>query len=409
MFNSSRRKIILAIMGSLILLFGVTLGVILTASFHEVRQKNADMLERFVEMYSLDPGREEKPGPVPDPEKREPPPDQKPDYQLSTFYSVAIAKDGSVLAVDNAGRDIYSSEELVRIADGILSGGKRSGRTGSLSYAVSERSGYTLVALMDNTVSEGGLRTLLRNVLTVGGAAIAVLFLLSLQLAKRIIRPLEENDRQQKRFVSDASHELKTPVAVIETNAEMLSREIGENEWLANIRYENERMGGLVKQLLDLSRAESAETPMEPVDFSRLVTGEALVFESLAFDQGKTLETDIAGGILLNGNRTQLAQLVSILLDNAVRHSTGTEIRLSLKRRPRTAVLTVSNEGEAIPKEKLDHLFDRFYQADEARNQDGQHYGLGLSIARAVAEKHGGHIEVSCQDGEIRFTAVLPA
>ena len=189
----------------------------------------------------------------------------------------------------------------------------------------------------------------------------------------------------------------------------MLFREIGENEWLANIRYENERMGGLVKQLLDLSRAESAETPMEPVDFSRLVTGETLAFESLAFDQGKMLQTDIAGGIVLNGNRTQLAQLVSILLDNAVRHSTGTEIRLSLKRRSRTAVLTVANEGEAIPKEKLDHLFDRFYQADEARNQDGQHYGLGLSIARAVAEKHGGHIEASCQNGEIRFTAVLPA
>ena len=396
-------------MGSLILLFAVTLGVILTASFHEVRQKNADMLERFVEMYSLNPGGEERPGPAPVPEKRELPPDQKPDFQLSTFYSVAIAEDGSVLSVDNAGRDIYSSEELVRIADSVLSGGKRSGRTGSLSYAVSKRDGYTLVALMDNTVSEGGLRTLLRNVLTVGGAAIAVLFLLSLQLAKRIIRPLEENDRQQKRFVSDASHELKTPVAVIETNAEMLSREIGENEWLANIRYENERMGGLVKQLLDLSRAESAETPMEPVDFSRLVTGETLAFESLAFDQGKTLQTDIAGGIVLNGNRTQLAQLVSILLDNAVRHSTGTEIRLSLKRRSRTAVLTVANEGGAIPKEKLDHLFDRFYQADEARNQDGQHYGLGLSIARAVAEKHGGHIEASCQNGEIRFTAVLPA
>jgi signal transduction histidine kinase len=409
MFNSSRRKIILAIMGFLILLFAVTLGVILTASFHEVRQKNADMLGRFVEMYSLDPDREEKPVAGPVPERRDPPLDQKPDYQLSTFYTVAIAENGSVLSVDNAGRDIYSSEELVQIAESILSGGKRSGRAGNLSYAVSERDGYTLVALMDNTVSEGGLRTLLRNVLTVGGAAIAVLFLFSLQLAKRIIRPLEENDRQQKQFISDASHELKTPVAVIETNAEMLSREIGENEWLANIRYENERMGGLVKQLLDLSRAESAETPMEPVDFSRLVTGETLAFESLAFDQGKMLQTDIAGGIVLNGNRTQLAQLVSILLDNAVRHSTGTEIRLSLKRRSRTAVLTVANEGEAIPKEKLDHLFDRFYQADEARNQDGQHYGLGLSIARAVAEKHGGHIEASCQNGEIRFTAVLPA
>ena len=257
-------------------------------------------------------------------------------------------------------------------------------------------------------MSESGLQTLLRNVMTVGSAAIVLLFFISLYLSKQIISPLEENDRQQKRFISDASHELKTPVAVIGANAELLSRELGENEWLSNILYENERMGDLVKQLLDLSRAENSDVPMEPVDFSRIVTGEMLAFESLAFDQGKIIRSDIDDGIRFTGNQAQLEQLVSILLDNAVRHSTGGEIELSLKRQVHEVVFSVANEGDDIPPEKLEHLFDRFYRVDEARNSEGHHYGLGLSIAKAVVMRHGGSIAAGSMDGKVRFTVRIP-
>ena len=418
MFKRSRRKIILAIMGSLILLFAITLSVILLASYREIRQENMAMLRRHVELYYLDsetggpavppdapPDMPDAPGLEP---PGRPPLDQKPDYQLSTFYSVAFGENGAVLAVDNGEKAVYSEEELIGIAKEILAGNTASGRTGALTYIVDHRPDYTLVALMDNTVSESGLNTLLRNVLIIGGAAILVMFFISLVLSKHIIRPLEENDRKQKRFISDASHELKTPVAVISTNAELLSREIGENEWLANIRYENERMGGLVTQLLDLSRAENVETPMEQVDFSRVVTGETLALETLAFDQGRVFRTEIEDGVILTGNRTQLTQLVSILLDNAIRHATGEEIGISLKREGHHAVLSVINDGDEIPQDKLEHLFDRFYRVDEARNSEGQHYGLGLSIAKAVVEKHGGNINVSCQDGKVRFTASIP-
>jgi len=434
MFNRSRKKIILSIMGSLILLFAVTLSVIMFASYREIRQKNSEMLERYVELYSLEqqtgggdvpeqaPQRDNPPPdggpgdlqgqPPPDrgpddlPDKR--PSDRGPDYQLSTFYSVALSEDDSVLAVDNGEKDLYSEEDLIRIAKDILAENKASGRTDHLTYIVSSRSNYTLVAFIDNTVTDSSMNTLLHNILIVGGAAIIALFFLSLIISNRIIRPLEENDRKQKQFISDASHELKTPVAVIGTNAELLSREIGENEWLGNIRYENERMGELVKQLLDLSRAESKEMPMEPVDFSRLVTGETLAFETLAYDSGRMIQSDIEDGIVLTGNQMQLTQLVSILLDNAIRHSTGEEIRIALKRQGHQAVLSVVNDGSEIPREKQEHLFDRFYRADEARNSEGQHYGLGLSIAKAVAEKHGGSIGVSCRDGKVQFTASIP-
>ena len=422
MFKSSRKKIILSIMGSLILLFVSSLSVIMLASYREIRQKNAEMLERYADLYHLGQQPEEKGGQQPEekagqqPEEREepgpgpekPPIDDRPDYRLSTFYSVAIADDGTVLASDNGEKDVYSEEELTEIAEKLLKGNKRSGISGHLSYIISDKGGYAVIAFLDNTVSESSMNTLLRNYLTVGGAAVIILFFISLYLSKRIIRPLEENDRKQKQFISDAGHELKTPVAVISANAEMLFRDIGENEWLANIRYENERMGSLVKQLLDLSRAENREVPMEKVDLSRTVTGETLAFESLAFDQGKVIQSDIEEDIYISGNREQLAQLTSILLDNALRHSKGSEISISLHSHGHAAVLEVINEGDEIPLDKLEHLFDRFYRVDEARNSEGQHYGLGLSIATAIAQKHHGSITVSSRDGKVRFEVSLP-
>lgn len=412
MFRRSKRKIILSIMGSLILLFAVTLAVILLASFGEIRHKNIEMLERYVAEYSLDEVTSKQSKADLPVEKtmgrREPPPsNERSDYQLSTFYSVALSDKDSVLAVDNEGRDAYQEEELVQIARKISSQDQRSGRMGNVTYIVEDKEGYTLVAFMDNTVSEAGLKTMLHYVFLVGGLAILAMFFIAWILAGFIISPLEENDRQQKRFISDASHELKTPIAVIATNAEMLSRELGHNEWLSNIQYETDRMDRLVKQLLDLSHAESAIVPMESLDFSRLVTGETLAFESLAFDKGKTFVTEIEEAIILVGNSSQLTQLVSILLDNAIRHSTGREIGISLVRRPHTALLTVTNDGNEIPPEKIQHLFERFYRVDEARNSESNHYGIGLSIAKAIAEKHGGNIDVFWQDGKISFTVNL--
>ena len=434
-------------MVALILLFGSTLSVIMVASYREIRQKNSDMLERYVDLYYLEQqsegseekdtdsvtgqssenrgagSRPEQPPPEdgsgsppekpsgdvgPGAQREKPPLEKEPDYQLSTFYSVTLGEDDTVLAMDDGNKDVYSEEDLIRIAREILNENRTSGKTDHLIYIVAQRPDYTLVAFMDNTVAEGSMSTLLRNFLIVGGAAIVVLLIISFIIASRIVRPLEESDRKQRQFISDASHELKTPVAVISTNAELLAREIGKNEWLANIRYENERMGVLIKQLLDLSRTENAEVPMEQVDFSRLVAGETLAFETLAFENGKEIQSEIEDGITLTGNRIQLTQLISVLLDNAIRHSTGAEIRVFLKRQGHHAVLNVVNEGDEISREKMEHLFDRFYRVDEARNSDGQHYGLGLSIAKAVAEKHGGSIHVSCPEGKVLFAVSFP-
>lgn len=400
MFSKYRKKIILSIVGSIIILFAVTLSVILLASFREIRQKNLDMLERYVEDYSIDNKEKDRKNKDLELEKN---PNKNSDYQLSTFYSVAISNNGSVLAVDNGNKELYNNDKLTQIAKRILDEKKLSGRTSNLSYVVKDKNGYTLVAFMDNTVSEAGLRTMLRYVLIVGFTSIIGMFLISLSLSKRIIKPLEENDRKQKQFISDASHELKTPVAIIGTNTELLSREIGNNEWLENIKYENERMGILIKQLLDLSHAEDVIVSIENINFSRIILGEILAFESFAFEKGKEFIIDIDEDVYLIGNQIQLKQLVSILLDNAIRHSSGKNININLKRKNNTIELNLINDSNEIPQEKLNHIFDRFYRVDEVRNSEDLHYGIGLSIAKAIIEKHGGNIEVLTKNGKFKL------
>ncbi len=377
-----------------------------------------DMLNRYVNQYSMQPAvenptespadtkRENQAEPSSQPNDQQP--EDRPDYQLSTFYSVAFSSNGSVLSVYDGNKTVYSNDQLVTLACQILDEKHTAGRKDNLSYVVSQKDGYTLVAFMDNTVSEGGLKTMMRTALIVGGVSLVVLFFVAALLAKEIIRPLKENDAQQKQFISDASHELKTPLAVISTNAELLSRELGQNEWLSNIQYENDRMGKLIKQLLDLSSAENKNVSMDALDFSRVVTGEVLVFETIAFEKGKTLQSSIDEGILLTGNKNQLAQVISVLLDNAVNHATGTHIDVTLKQVAHSAVLSIANDGEEIPAQQLAHIFDRFYRVDEARSGEGQHYGLGLSIAKAIVDKHGGSIDISCADGKVHCKVVLP-
>lgn len=414
MFKKTRIRIIVAIMGSLVVLFAATLAVVYHASSKEVSQSNSDNLKRYSERYLLEGSkpqsnepREEKKDDNP-PGGDIPPGSHETEYELSTFYSVAFSKNGEVLRIDNGDEDIYTDDELVEIATEILNGKTESGTKGTLCYIISHRPNFNLVVFLDNTLAQSSLDTLLHNMLLTGGGAIAVLFLISLVLSEIIIRPLEENDRKQKQFISDASHELKTPISVIGANAEMLGRGIGDNEWLENIKYENERMGTLVKQLLDLSRTGASTAAMTAVDYSRTVTGEVLAFESLAFDMDKTIVSNVDEDIRVNGNTSQLQQLVSVLLDNALKHSTGKDIEISLKKHGRNAVLTVSNESEEIPGDKLAHLFDRFYRIDDVRNSSSQHYGLGLAIAKAVSEGHKGSIAASFRDGRICFSVTIP-
>lgn len=461
MFKKTRWKIVITIMTVLVLLWAGTLGIIYGSSYYEVSNRNRDMLRQHAEMYMLPYGTEsnlpehdtesnrpehDTDGGIPEPDTGAsmpepdtgasmpeynagggmqesfsrpeivPAPDpgaphfkDTPAFQLSVFYSVAISKDGQILAVNNSQTAVYEDEELEDIALEVTKSGRMNGTKSNLIYYIADKGNFLLVAFMDNTIMRESMTTLFRYTLIFGGLAILALFFLAVYLAGKIVQPLEESYKKQKQFISDAGHELKTPVAVVSANAELLSREIGKNQWLSNIQYENERMGILVGQLLELARTEDVTPQMESVELCRLVNGEVLPFESVAFEKGLSLEWEAPGHLCVNGNSTQLKQLTSILLDNAIRHChPHGKVALSLKAARNHAVLSVANDGAEIPAAQREQIFERFYRADTARNSEEPHYGLGLSIAKAIVSAHHGKIEVQCRSGKVEFIVRIP-
>ena len=408
MFKQSRRKIVAAILSVLVLLLFGTFCTIYLASYADMTSENREMLEIFVEAYSL-PG---EPGADPGAFAAGRPRDLRgkpPLLELSTFYSVALDRDGQVLKVDTADISTLSEASLTELARRIVESGREQGVENNLTYRMADKGDYTLVAFLDNTAMRESASTLIEYTLIFGGAALVLPFFLSRYLANRIVAPLEESYRRQKQFISDAGHERKTPVAVVNANLELLSREIGENPWLANIQYETERMSALILQLLDLARAENVAPPMEVLDLSRLVYGETLPLETVAYENGLELTSAVEEGLFVNGNSVQLKQLISILIDNAIRHSErGSAVALSLRRERSHAVLSVVNAGPPIPAEAQKQIFERFYRTDSARTGEGQNYGLGLAIAKAVVLAHKGSIDVRCYDGKVEFSARLP-
>ena len=413
MFKKSRRKIVAAIMSILVLLWVGTLGIIYASSYFEMAKQNEQMLKAHAEMYvlpqsfegSIPPNR-----PSPDNHGFNPGFAESPMFQLATFYTVAVSYDGDVIEIKNEPPTVHTDDDLKKLAEDIIKSGKSTGTENNLAFYRIDKGGYTLVTFMDNTIVNENAMTLLRYTLIFGGVALVLFFFLSVFLARKIVNPLEESYQKQKQFISDAGHELKTPVSVVSANADLLSREIGNNQWLQNIQYENERMGMLVGQLLDLARTENVTPQMERIDFSRLVVGEVLPFESVAFEKGLVLNSNIADSIGVEGNGTQLKQIVSILLDNAIRHSKEQgEVYLSLTKEHGLAKLSVINKGDEIPAEQREQIFQRFYRVDTARNSEDKHYGLGLAIAKAIATSHKGHITVKCFDGFVEFRVQIPA
>lgn len=415
MFKRSRIKIVASIMLVLVLLWGGTLGVIYASSYFEMTEQNREMLRVHADMYDLwktDGVSLPQPEPAPSAGDRVFRRDfeDSPMFRLSTFYTVALSYGGEVLEIRNAQPTVYDDDTLARLAQEIVDGGRESGRKKNLAFYKKDKGGYELVAFMDNTLINESAVTLLRYTLIFGAVAMAIFLALSIFLARRIVDPLEESYKKQKRFISDAGHELKTPVSVVGACAELLSGEIGDNRWLADIRYENERMGVLVGQLLELARTENVAHRAERIDLSRETAGEALPFESVAFERGLVLKCRIDSGITVVGSADRLKQLVSVLLDNAIRHSRdGGEVRLSLTRERGYACLSVINEGDGIPPEQREQIFERFWRADDARSGEDGHYGLGLAIAKAVVESHKGHIEVVCENGLVEFKARIPS
>jgi signal transduction histidine kinase len=216
---------------------------------------------------------------------------------------------------------------------------------------------------------------------------------------------------KQKRFITDAGHELKTPLAIISANIDVLELEAGKSEWTSSIRNQVKRMNSLVKNLLTLSRMDEERMHVVYTDFeiSSCVKETAESFEAIAESNSKKYHMDIEDDIHITGDKNAIVQLTSLLLDNAMKYSDENgNISISLSK-AKNITLEVSNTSDSIPDGNLDRLFDRFYRADASRSREKGGYGIGLSVARAIAQSHGGQIEAK-KDGDrtIRFVVTLP-
>lgn len=411
MFKQTRLKIVITIMALLVCIFAGAITAICVVGYSAANKRSFEFLNDYTENYQLpssDVTGDENSGDADGGSSEDP--NETPAFRLSTFYSVAIDGNGNVLRIENSG-ELYSDSELYLKAKEILAeeNHKAEGKDGGLVYVVSDKENYTLVAFKDITVFNDVIKIFIKIVVTFGCVTLLILCVVSFFIARSIVKPLEDSYQKQKQFVSDAGHELKTPLSAINVNADMLAREIGDNKWLSNIQYKNGRMNELVQQLLILARTEKVSMPKEKLDFCRLTAGEVLPLESVAYEKNITIKTEMEESVFVCGNSAQLKQLVSILLDNAVQYSTGNEVSLAISKERRSVRLTVINEGKAMESDHKRNIFERFYRVDDSHDNSDGHYGLGLAIAKAIVTAHNGKIVVDCFDGKVRFTVTLPA
>ena len=287
----------------------------------------------------------------------------------------------------------------------------------SLRYLVSSTTKGKVIVFLDTTNEIITLKHLIKNLVVVGVFSLVAFFIISLILARVTVAPVEKSWNQQKQLVADASHELKTPLTVILSNTDMILADCpAQDEALArraeNIRLEGDRMRGLITDMLTLARSDEGtrqSEPSVPVRLSSTVENACLAFDALAYEQGLTLTAKIQPDCLVLGQESRLAQLISILLDNAVKYSLpGGEVVVDLRSDRRGNVcLSVSNPSDPLTPEQAERLFDRFYRVDEARSVKSG-YGLGLAVARQITDSHRGRIWCEYLNGCAVFNVQLP-
>jgi signal transduction histidine kinase len=405
MIKDLRRKFILLNMLLVFLVLVVVFTALCVSSHRQAERESLTALQ-----FALNRRDDQRPAPFYVGQR---PPN---DFARSPVFVLQIKEDGApiLLLADNIS---VAGADLSRIAEAVMASAENGGvlRNYNLRFMKKTERGRTKAAFIEISAEQAALKRAFIVSFISLFAALLAFFFISLFLSKWIFRPAELAWKQQRRFVSDASHELKTPLTVILANMNILKNNRADTvedqwNWIENTETEAKRMKGLVDNLLFLAKSDDAKSPVAhtEVNLSDIVLSAVLAFESLAFERNVSLNTDrLTPGIYVKGDESQLYRLVAILLDNAVKYSDeGGVVRVSLETGQTKAALSVANNGAPIARADAAHLFERFYRADRARTTDG--YGLGLAIAKNVAELHHGKIsaESDAENGTI-FTVFL--
>ncbi len=332
------------------------------------------------------------------------------------YFTLQLDPRGNPIAAGGGYYDLSDENFLKSLIETTLSADAPTGiiEEYNLRFLRKKTAGSQIFIYADISGELTTLNNLLRNCIFIGIVCFLAFLCISFLLANWIVQPVDKAWRQQRQFIADASHELKTPLTVIMTNAEMLQNmdydETSHSTFSSNILVMSRQMRDLVEQMLELARADNVQDDMvfSSFDLSRLVSEAILPFEPVFFERGLTLHTNITENIRINGNPSELHQVLDILLDNAQKYShEHGSTWVTLQRHGKNhCLLTVADEGETIPPQDLYNLFKRFYRADQARSRNGS-FGLGLSIAESIVKRHKGKIWAESKNGINTFFVEL--
>lgn len=400
MLKKLRLKFILINMTIVTIMLGVIFGLLYYSTSRNLERESMQMMES-VAMNPM-------------PQK---PPNQHHDEVRLPYFSVMINRAGEAVEIGGGFFDMSDKEYLRELLQVTYDTHTSSGvlKEYNLRFSLKELPMGQLIVFADMTSEQSTLHNLIRTFSIVGSAAFLVFLAISILLARWAVKPVDRAWQQQKQFVADASHELKTPLTVIMTDAELLRApdcpETDRKTLTDSILAMSYQMRGLVENLLDLARIDNGSVKEEysTVSFSEIVSEAAMTFEPVFFEKGLPLHYEIEPDIQVSGIPSHLKQLICILLDNAGKYaSSGGETFVKLSRSGhKRCLLDVSDQGEPISDEDIKNLFKRFYRADKARAMNHS-YGLGLSIAQSIAEEHRGKIWCESRDGYNRFFVEIP-
>lgn len=335
----------------------------------------------------------------------------KPIFINANVYVISFDKLYNITNIISYTDNGLNNAEIIQLALNFINTNKKY-EIGNLYF---DRYSYFLtnknnLIIMDNALINNKLGDYFRMSLLIFLLLEILNIYISNRLTKWLTKPVIVSFDKQKQFIVDASHELKTPLAIITASAEALEEDPKEKKWLNNIKSEAERMNKLVIDLLDLAKSENTGDKQNYIinNLSKIIEKTSLTFESLVYENNLKLETNIEDDITFKCNSDKIRELLGILLDNAIKHSTdNSKIFVNLYKNKNNIVLEVKNKGKEIPKEDQEKIFDRFYRADESRNRNENRYGLGLAIAKNIVISHNGKISVNCKDGYTTFKVIF--
>lgn len=319
----------------------------------------------------------------------------------SRYFSVLLDKNGVILAVDTTNIAAIGQENAIEMASELFSEGKTSGITDSYAYRLIIIENGALYIFLDHSREIDTFYSFLRASVLISLVSIILVFVLIVILSKPALNPVIESYEKQKRFITDAGHELKTPLTVISAANEVIELENGESQWTASIERQVTKLTELTNKLVILSRM-SEEQGLNFSDFSLSDTLKECItcFEAVEYSKDKEIHTEIQDNIIFNGDEKAIAQLFSILTDNALKYSTeGSIINVSLHKTSKNIRLTFSNPAVDIPQGNNNILFERFYRHDSARTSGKGGHGIGLAAAKAIVDAHKGKISAESPDG----------